>query len=124
MFARPSRETATRDGVDGRPTFMTSGGRPAPVERAFGASAVGSSSSQVSFALEHNLLRKFGGTPKENEVVKKELADVLSSGPMTEERMKALQIRLADLLIAGGSKRCVLRHLHVSLMCHSPPALL
>ena len=105
MFARPSRETVAREGVDGRPTFMTSGGRPVPTERPFGASAVGSSSSQVSFALEQNLLRKFGGTPKENEIVKKELADVLASGPMTEERMKALQIRLADLLLAAGSKK-------------------
>lgn len=105
MFARPSKESAQREGVDGRPTFMTSGGRPAPVERQFGASAVGSASSQVSFALEQNLLRKFGGTPKENEIVKKELADVLASGPMTDERMKALQLHLADLLLASGSKR-------------------
>lgn len=68
---------------------------------------MGSSSSQVEFALEQILLRKFGGTPKQNEVVKRELADVLSAGPMTEERMKELQLRLADLLIAAGSKRCV-----------------
>ena len=68
---------------------------------------MGSSSSQVEFALEQILLRKFGGNPKQNEVVKRELADVLSAGPMTEERMKELQLRLADLLIAAGSKRCV-----------------
>lgn len=107
MFARPSKEESPRDGVDGRPTFMTSGGR-VPVKRPFGGSAVGSAtvgSSQATVALEHALLRKFGGTPQENAIVKKELQAALASGPVTEDSMKALQLRLADVMLSAGSKR-------------------
>jgi hypothetical protein len=109
MFARPTKESA-REGVDGRPTFMTSGGRVTSARPvgvgSFGSATVGTTQAHV--ALEHALLRKFGGSPQENAIVKKELHAALSSGPVTEDSMKALQLRLADVMLGGaGSKRCV-----------------
>jgi hypothetical protein len=77
-------------------------------KRPFGGGAVGSStvgSTQAHVALEHALLRKFGGSPQENAIVKKELQAALASGPLTEDSMKALQLRLADVMLGAGSKR-------------------
>jgi hypothetical protein len=113
MFAAPSHPAPV---TDARKTFANTSGRPAKsalhlkhnltgdisraVELHDTTSHTADKKQQLAVMLEDNLVRRFGGTPAANALIRQPVTAALGSGArITPELMREMQEKIAQLLL-------------------------